>query len=101
VTVTAADPGDRTAAQVLPQHATDAHHRPGLIWADGGYTGSLIESCRTALAPVLASPSATTAQEGVVLPKRWAVERLFAPLVRTRRPVCGVERRTTGAGAMV
>jgi hypothetical protein len=37
---TAADTGDRAAAQVLLGQVTDVHHhRPTLVWADGGYTG--------------------------------------------------------------
>ncbi|MFE4874669.1 IS5 family transposase [Streptomyces sp. NPDC056682] len=43
VMVTAADTGDRTAAQVLLEQVTHAHHRLELVWADGGYPGSLIE----------------------------------------------------------
>ncbi|MFJ4188206.1 transposase [Kitasatospora sp. NPDC089509] len=54
VVVTAADVGDRTAAQVLLAQVADAHHLLALIWADGGYTGSLVEHCLTALALVLA-----------------------------------------------
>ncbi|MFI5690120.1 hypothetical protein [Streptomyces sp. NPDC051636] len=34
---------------LLPQ-VTDAHHMLALIWADGGYTGSLVEYCLAALA---------------------------------------------------
>ncbi|WP_369254294.1 transposase [Streptomyces sp. R35] len=54
VLVTAADTGDRTAAHVLLGQVTDAHHRLELVWADGGYTGSLITHCLTSLALVLA-----------------------------------------------
>ncbi|MGW3635422.1 hypothetical protein ACWD7F_35685 [Streptomyces sp. NPDC005122] len=44
----------------------------------------------------------TTPQKGfVVLPKRWIVERLFAHLMRSRRLIRDVERRTTSAEAMV
>ncbi|MGW6795728.1 transposase [Streptomyces chartreusis] len=46
VMVTAADTGDRIAAQVLLAQVTDAYHRLALVWADAGYTGSLIEYCR-------------------------------------------------------
>ncbi|MFF7903984.1 transposase, partial [Streptomyces sp. NPDC007920] len=45
VMVTAADVGDRAAAHVLLEQVATAHHRLALVWADGGYTGSLIEHC--------------------------------------------------------
>nr|WSW49894.1 hypothetical protein OG296_43580 [Streptomyces sp. NBC_01001] len=37
--VTAADVGDRAAAQVLLTQVAAAHHLLALVWADGGYTG--------------------------------------------------------------
>jgi transposase len=88
VMVTAADTGDRAAAQILLHQVTDVHHRLALIWADGGYTGSLVEHCLGALALVLAIVKRTDDMRGfVVLPKRWIVGRLFAHLMRTRRLV--------------
>jgi transposase len=103
VMVTAADTGDRAAAQVLLEQVADAHHRRlALVWADGGYTGSLVDYCFTALALVLAIVKRSDGQKGfVVLPKRWIVERLFAHLLRTRRLACGFERRTNSAEAMI
>lgn len=102
VMVTAADTGDRTAAQILLQHVADAHHLLELVWADGGYTGPLVEYCLAALALVLAIVKRSDDHKGfVVLPKRWIVERLFAWLMRTRRLVRDYERRTTSAEAMV
>ncbi|MGW0315136.1 IS5 family transposase [Streptomyces flavidovirens] len=100
--VTAADTGDRAAAQVLLEQVADAHHRLALIWADGGYTGSLIEYCLATLAPALAIAKRSDDHKGfVVLPKRWIVERLFAHLMRTRRLARDYERRTTSAEAMI
>ncbi|MGA5141238.1 IS5 family transposase [Streptomyces azureus] len=100
--VTSADVGDRTAGQVLLTQVADAHHRLALIWADGGYTGSLAEYCLATLALVLAIVKRSDDQRGfVVLPKRWIVERLFAHLMRTRRLVRDFERRTTSAEAMI
>ena len=102
VMVTAADVGDRTAAQVLLEQVAEAHHRLALVWADGGYTGSLVEHCLTVLALVLAIVKRSDDMRGfVVLPKRWIVERLFAHLMRTRRLARDYERRTTSAEAMV
>lgn len=42
--ITAADTGDRAAAQFLLEQVADAHHRwAPWFWADGGCTGSLVE----------------------------------------------------------
>ncbi|PNV30847.1 IS5/IS1182 family transposase [Streptomyces sp. DH-12] len=102
VMVTAADIGDRAAAKVLLERVADAHHRLELVWADGGYTGSLVEHCLAALALVLAIVKRSDDTRGfVVLPKRWIVERLFAHLMRSRRLARDFERRTTSAEAMI
>lgn len=102
VMVTAADVGDRTAAQVLLRQVADAHHLLALVWADGSYTGSLVEYCLAALALVLAIVRRSDGQKGfVVLPKRWIVERFLAHLMRTRRLARDYERGTTSAEAMV
>ncbi|MDO0914162.1 transposase [Streptomyces sp. DT2A-34] len=80
----------------------DARHRLALVWADGGYTGSLVEHCLAAFALVLAIVKRSDDQKGfVVLPKRWIVERLFAHLMRSRRLARDYERRTTSAEAMI
>ncbi|MFE4757468.1 transposase [Streptomyces mirabilis] len=76
--------------------------RLALVWADGGYTGSLVENCLAALALVLAIVKRSNDVKGfVVLPKRWIVERLFAHLMRSRRLVRDVERRTASAETMI
>jgi transposase len=100
VMVTAADTGDRTAAQVLLRQVTDAHHRLELVWADGGYTGSLVVYCLATFTLVLAIVKRSDDMRGfVVLPKRWIVECLFARLMRSRRLVRDFEHRTTSAEA--
>ncbi|WP_181447089.1 IS5 family transposase [Streptomyces sp. NTH33] len=102
VMVTAADVGDRAAAQVLLARVAAAHHRLELVWADSGYTGSLVEHCLATFALVLAIVKRSDDMRGfVVLPKRWIVERCFAHLMRSRRLVRDVERRTSSAEAMV
>ena len=65
VMVTAADIGDRAAARVLLEQVADAHHRLALVWADGGYTGSLVEYCLAALALVLAIVKRSDDMRGV------------------------------------
>ncbi|MEU9918924.1 IS5 family transposase [Streptomyces sp. NPDC051001] len=102
VMVTAADTGDRIAAQVLLGQVADVHHRLELVWADGGYTGGLVEYCLATFALVLAIVKRSDDMRGfVVLPKRWIVERLFAHLMRSRRLVRDFERRTASAEAMI
>ncbi len=102
VMVTAADTGDRAAAQVLLERVSDAYHRLALVWADGGYSGPLVEYCLATLALVLAIVKRSDDMRGfVVLPKRWIVERLSAHLMRTRRLARDYERRTTSAEAMI
>ncbi|MFF7902235.1 IS5 family transposase, partial [Streptomyces sp. NPDC007920] len=102
VMVTAADVGDRAAARVLLEQVATAHHRLALVWADGGYTGSLIEHCLATFALVLAIVKRSDNVKGfVVLPKRWIVERRFAHLMRSRRLVRDFERRIASAEAMV
>ncbi|MCC9711514.1 transposase [Streptomyces sp. MNU76] len=77
VMVTAADTGDRAAAQVLLRQVADAHHQLELVWADGGYTGGLVEYCLATFALVLAIVKRSDDMRGfVVLPKRWIVERV-------------------------
>ncbi|MGW4065883.1 transposase [Amycolatopsis sp. NPDC004747] len=102
VMVTSANVSDRAAAQVLLRQVADAHHLLKLVWADGGYTGSLVEYCLATFALVLAIVKRSDDMRGfVVLPKRWIVERLFAHLMRTRRLARDFERRTTSAEAMI
>lgn len=64
VMVTAADTGDRTAAEVLLAQVADAHHLLELVWADGGYTGALIAHCLTVLALMLTITNAATTRRG-------------------------------------
>lgn len=98
VMVAAADIGDRAAAQVLLAQVAAAHHRLALIWADGGYPGSLVEYSLAVLALVLAIVKRSDDMLGfVVLPKRWLVERFFAHLMRSRRLVRDFERSISSA----
>ncbi|GHE70910.1 transposase [Streptomyces cellulosae] len=102
VMVTGADAGDRAAARVLLEQVAAAHHRLALVWADGGYTGSLVEHCLATFALVVAIVKRSDNVKGfVVLPKRWIVERLFAHLMRSRRLARDFERRVTSAEAMI
>ncbi|WP_329190567.1 transposase [Actinacidiphila glaucinigra] len=75
VMVTATDVGDRAAAQVLLTQVTAAHHPLTLVWADGAYTGSLVEYCLATLPLVLVTvivivKGSDDMRRFVVLPKR-------------------------------
>jgi len=79
VVVTAADTGDRAAAKMLLARMAGAHHQLELVWADGRYTGNLVEHCLATFALALAIVKRSDDTRGfVVLPKRWIVERLFS-----------------------
>ncbi|MFC9738465.1 transposase [Streptomyces noursei] len=70
VAVTAADIGDREAAAGLLTRLRRLHGDIPLVWAGGGYTGSLIGRCRDKLALILESVKRTDDRTGfVVLPK--------------------------------
>nr|WP_310729186.1 transposase [Streptomyces sp. N2A] len=53
VAVTAANIGYRDAAAGLLTRLRRLHHDITLVWADGGYTGSLVDWCRNKLALTL------------------------------------------------
>ena len=66
------------------------------IWADGGYTGTLVNwvgalrrrrKIRLTIVPRLGG------NRFVVLPKRWIVERAWAWLLKWRRLRCDYERQ--------
>lgn len=70
VAVTAANVGDREAAVPLLQRLRRLHRDICLIWADGGYTGGLVDWCRQKLGFALEVVKRTDDMEGfVVLPK--------------------------------
>ncbi|UGQ10955.1 IS5 family transposase [Yinghuangia sp. ASG 101] len=86
VLVTAAGVTDReAAARMLP--ALRARHRHlRRIWADGSYTGDLVDWADEHLDIALTVVKRTDDVRGfVVLPRRWVVERTFGWLMRSRR----------------
>jgi transposase len=89
VMVPAASGQDRVGAKRLLAALKHSFTRRRLIWADGGYTGELLDwrrhwrqRCKRRLEIVKRRDD----QQGVVvLPKRWIVERTLAWLGRHRR----------------
>jgi transposase len=93
IVVTAASVQDRHAARALLWRLCAVHRRIRLVWADAGYTGTVVVWAKNvlglAVAIVTKKPGQTTF---VVLPRRWVVERTFAWIGRYRRTVRDYER---------
>ncbi|MFD4318927.1 IS5 family transposase [Streptomyces sp. NPDC058548] len=86
VAVTAANIGDREAATGLLTRLRELHRDICLVWADGGYTGALIDWAREKLALTVEVVKRTDDTKGfVVLPRRWVVERTLSWLMHSRR----------------
>ncbi|MEV1055513.1 IS3 family transposase [Streptomyces sp. NPDC049887] len=65
------------------------------MWADGGYTGHLVDLARDVLRIALTVVKRSDDVTGfTVLRKRWLVERTFAWLMRSRRLARDYETRT-------
>ncbi|MEU3568603.1 IS5 family transposase [Kitasatospora sp. NPDC036755] len=102
VMVTAASATDRESGQRLLARLRERHWRITLVWADGGYTGRLVDLARDAWRVALTVIKRSDDTAGfVVLPKRWLVERTFAWLVRSRGLVRDYETRTDTSEAMI
>jgi transposase len=102
VAVTAANVGDREAAVPLLQRLRRLHREITLVWADGGYTGGIIDWCREKLALTLEVVKRTDDMEGfVVLPRRWVVERTLAWLMHSRRLARDYETLPATSEAMI
>ena len=102
VAVTAANIGDRDAATGLLTRLRRLHRDITLVWADGGYTGGLIDWCRHKLALTLEIVKRTDDMAGfVVLPRRWVVERTFAWLMHSRRLARDYETLPASSEAMI
>ncbi|MFG2174745.1 transposase [Streptomyces niveus] len=102
VSVAAANIGDRDAATGLLQRLRRLHRDITLVWADGGYTGSLVGWCRDKLALALEIVKRTDDMAGfVVLPRRWVAERTFAWLMHSRRLARDYETLPASSEAMI
>ncbi|MCG7203665.1 IS5 family transposase [Streptomyces arenae] len=102
VMVTAASVTDRDAARTLLARIRERHWHITLVWADGGYTGRLVDLARDVLNIALTVIKRSDGTTGfTVLPKRWLVERTFAWLMRSRRLARDYETRIDTSEAMV
>jgi putative transposase len=100
VVVHAANIQDRDGARLLLEKARGRFPRLRLIWADGGYTGKLVDWVKTLCLWVLEIVKRSDDVKGFqVLPHRWVVERTFGWLGRYPHPDSSGDDRTGGRGA--
>ncbi|PWU57906.1 IS5 family transposase [Micromonospora sp. S4605] len=102
ILVTGGNAQDRTAARPLlwALHACFPGIR--LVWADTGYTGTLVGWAATRLALTVRIVAKLAGQSTfVVLHRRWCVERTFSWINRCRRTVRDYERLPAHHAAMV
>lgn len=71
------------------------------LFADGGYTGALIQWAKEMFGWTVQIVKRTEAHRFVVLPKRWIVERTFAWLNWSRRLSKDYEHLTASSEAMI
>lgn len=103
--ITPAATQDRDAAKPLIKTLVKLFGRLQIIWADGGYLGSLVRWVK-ALRPYgklrLDIVRRSDAAKGfTVLPKRWIVERTFGWFVKSRRLCRDYEVRLDHSEAML
>ena len=103
--MTTADVQDRDGAMLLLNILTMAFGWLKLIWADGGYTGKLIEHVaeiprhrRVKLEIVKRSDDVKGFK---VVPRRWIVERTFGWLIQSRRLIRDQEVKIEHSEAMI
>ncbi len=102
IAVTAASVQDRDGARPALAALNGAFPALGLIWADGGYAGRLVQWAKSAWGIVVEVVRRPPEQRGfAVLPRRWVVERTFSWLMRFRRLVRDYERLPETHAAMV
>ncbi|MFD7168540.1 IS5 family transposase [Streptomyces violascens] len=102
VLVTAASVQDRDAAVPLLERLRQTYFSIRLVWADGGYAGSLVDWAKERPRLTLDIVKRTDDTTGfVVLPRRWVVERTLSWLMRSRRLVRDYETLPAMHEAMV
>lgn len=93
---------DRTVAPWLFLCVQFAFSRLELIWADGGYSGQLVEWVKQVCGWTLEIVKRSDDKTGFyVLPRRWVVERTFGWLNRWRRLSKDYEQLPQTSEAMI
>jgi transposase len=102
VVVTIAGIQDRDGAHRLLAALRAKFSTVGLVWADGGYTGRLVDWAKAVLAFTVTIVKRTDDLAGFrVIPRRWVVERTLAWISKHRRCVRDYETLPEHAEAMV
>ena len=102
INVTSGDVTDRQAATDMLPALHERFPTITRLWADGGYTGTLITWALAVLHLVVTVIKRSDDTSGfVVLPRRWVVERTFGWLMRSRRLARDYERRPDSSEAMI
>ena len=102
VWVHAADISDREAGRYLLEEVCERFPTLRRIWADGAYTGELVDALAELYGVTVEIVRKLTGQAGfVVLPRRWVVERTFGWLGRHRRLSKDYETQTDSAEAWI
>jgi transposase len=102
VMVTAANVTDRQAARDMLPRLRTRFRKITLVWADGGYTGRLVDWAKEKLQLTLEIVKRSDDMTGfVVLPRRWVVERTLGWLMRSRRLVRDFEALPASSEAFI
>ena len=102
VMVTAANVTDRQAARIMLPGLRERFRELTLVWADGGYTGRLVNWAKEKLQLTLQIVKRSDDMKGfVVLPRRWVVERTLGWLMRSRRLVRDFETLPESSEAFI
>jgi transposase len=102
VLVCAADITDRQAAGVMLPQLRERFRKISLVWADGGYTGRLVDWARKKIQLTLQIVKRSDDVTGfVVLPRRWVAERTLGWLLRSRRLVRDFEMLPASSEAFI
>ncbi len=102
VVVLTANIQDREGARTLLEKVKGQFPRLQKIWADGGYSGTLIDWVKSLCGWMVEIVKRRDTAKGFeVLPHRWIVERTFSWLNRSRRLSKDYERLAASSEAMV
>jgi putative transposase len=97
-----ADVQDREGAKRLLEKVKDRFLRLSHLWADGSYTGPLVEWVKQRFGWTLEIVKKPKDQkEFVLLPRRWVVERTFAWFGKYRQLSKDYERLPESSEAMI
>ena len=103
--VTTADVQDRDGARLLLTVLSTVYGWLKLIWADGGYSGKLVDEVAQIPRHRKVKLEIVKRSDDIkgfkVVPKRWIVERTFGWLIQSRRLVRDYEVKTSHSESMI